>query len=307
MSMTSNTDRIHVRYYSSRLDEYESNSHMFIEDFGNNVVPSYGLKSEGINCILEPDNNDILTMLYELLPSHRQHYRPSLTDAVLNSIEYIAQLIVDQGIIVFKLIKYKDGNEKEIYKLEPIHGNHIKISKDKVIQILPVNATNENGIEIPLFKCFVFEFPKSLGGKEKYLKFLKEFREISTQSPTINFVNNPLQEQLEYNFSEHLKLFEIELRKASKAFNWPHREAGGENFSGYYNIYRHLLFRKNKIKLRDYIIDELCKIISNLSESIHGQKVELKIEGLLTIDEIETVIENWETGQSDINTIRNVL
>jgi hypothetical protein len=259
---------------------------------------------------LEPNNNDILTFLYELLPSHRQHYRPSLTDSVLNSIEYIAQLIVDQGIIVFELVKYMDNNEKEIYKLEPIHGSHIKTCKDKVIQILPVDAANENGrngIEIPLFKCFVFEFPKSLGGKEKYLKFLKEFREISTQSPTINFLNNPLQEQLEYNFSIHLKLFEIELRKASKAFSWPHREAGGENFSGYYNIYRHLLFRKNKIKLRNYIIDELCKIISNLSESIHGQKVELKIEGLLTMDEIETILENWKTGQSDINTIRNVL
>lgn len=38
-----------------------------------------------------------------------------------------------------------------------------------------------------------------------------------------------------------------------------------------------------------------------------GQKVELKIEGLLTIDKVEEKLKQWETGQSDPKIISEVL
>ena len=83
MSKISETDKISVRYYTNMYDIPEQNSHMFIEDFGRNVVPIYGSKSEAVTCKLEPDNKEFIESLYELLPSRRQRYRPSLNDIIL--------------------------------------------------------------------------------------------------------------------------------------------------------------------------------------------------------------------------------
>jgi hypothetical protein len=283
---------------------------MLIEDFGRNVVPIYGSKSEVVTCELDPDNKEIIKSLYELLPSHRQHYRPSFNEIILETIEYITQHIVNRGFLVLELVKYKDVNEREFYKLETVYGEDIKIKRDIITQIIPDDVAQElgkNKIEIPLEKCFVIEFPKSLGGKEKYLQFLKEFRELAKQSPMMNFLNNPLQGKAGYNLTEHQRLHDIELWKKTKTYNWHHRESGGEKISGFYHIYRHLLFRINKIKLRDYVVEELCKIVSTLSETVLGQKAELKIEGLLPIDKVEEKLEQWKTGQLDPKTISDVL
>ncbi|HNP67039.1 MAG TPA: hypothetical protein PKH16_03955 [Aequorivita sp.] len=308
--MISETDKISVRYHTNTYDTPEHYSHMFIEDFGRNVVPIYGSKSEIVTCKLDPDNKEIMKSLFELLPSHRQHYRPSFNEIILETIEYIAQHIVNRGFLVLELVKYKDVNGREFYKLETVYGKDILIKRDIITQIIPDNVAQELGkskIDIPLEKCFVFEFPESLGGKEQYLQFLREFRELAKQSPMMNFLNNPLQGQADYNLTEHQRLHDIELWKITKTYNWHHRESGGEKFSGFYHIYRHLLFRKNKIKLRDYVVEELCKIVSTLSESVFGQKAELKIEGLLTIDKVEEKLEQWKTGQLDPKTISDVL
>jgi hypothetical protein len=123
----------------------------------------------------------------------------------------------------------------------------------------------------------------------------------------MNYLNNPLQGQAGYNLTEHQRLHDIELWKITKTYNWHHRESGSEKISGFYHIYRHLLFRKNKIKLRDYVVEELCKIVSTFSETVLGQKAELKIEGLLPIDKVEEKLEQWKTGQLDPKTVSDVL
>ncbi len=310
MNMISETDRISVRYQTNTCDATELNSHMFIEDFGRNVVPVYGSRSEAVSCKLEPDSKEVMKSLYEFLPFNHQHYRPSFNDTILETVEYIAQHLVNHGFLVLELVKYKDDNEREFYRLESVYGKEIIIQKDTVTQIIHDYAVQQLGINevvIPIKKCFIIEFPESLGGKEKYLQFLKELRELSSQGPMMNFLNNPLQGQVGYNINEHQRLHDIELWKKTKTYNWHHRESGGETITGFYQIYRYLLFRMNKIKLRDFVIEELCDIVSTLSEMAFGQKIDLKIEGLLTIDKVEEKLEQWKTGQLDPKTIRDVL
>lgn len=310
MNMSSKNDRVSERYPRLRHDTHEHDIDMFIEDFGRNVVPIYGSKVEELTCKIDTDNKEIMKSLNELLPTNGLYYRPSFKEVILESIEYIARHIVNHGILVLELVKYNDENKGTYYKLETVYGKAIKIRRNRITQIIPDNVAQElgkNRIDIPLEKCFVFEFPETLGGKEKYLQFLKEFRELAKQSPMMNFLNNPLQGQPGYNLTEHQRLHDIELWKKTKTYNWHHRESGEEKFSGFYQLYRHLLFRKNKIKLRDYVVEELCKIVSTLSEKVLGQKAELKIEGFLTMDEVEEKLEQWKTGQLDTKTIRDVL
>jgi hypothetical protein len=306
MSMNSESDKISLRYYTNMNDTPEHYSRMFTDDFGHNIVPIYGSKSELVTCKLDTENNEIIKAIYELLPSHRHHYRQSINEIILETIEYIAHHIVNHGYIILELVKY----EKGFYKLEAFYGKEIKVKKHIITQIIHDDVAQKlgkNTIDIPIEKCFIIEFPKSLGGKEKYLHFLKEFRELAKQSPMMNFFNNPLQGQANYDIKEHQRLHDIELWKKTKLYSWHHRSSGDEKISGYYYIYRQLLFRKNKIKLRDYIVEELCKIISTLSEMTLGQKAELKIEGLLTLDKVEEKLEEWKSGKIDISTINKIL
>lgn len=310
MNIITETDKISIRYHTNTYDAPELNFHMFIEDFGHNVVPINGSKLDAVSCKLEPDNKEIMNLLYEFLPSYRQNYRSGFKDIILGTIDYIAHQLVRRGFLVFELVKNKDLNEREYYKLESVYGKEIKITNNTITQIIPDDAIpklGKNRILIPIEKCFVIEFPKLLGGKEKYIQFLKEFRELSNQSPMMNYFNNSLQGQMGYNLNEHQRLHDIELWKTTKTYNWHHRESSGEKFSGFYHIYRHLLFRKNKIILRDFVIEELCKIISTFSKKVIGQKISLKIEGLLPIDKVEEKLEQWKTGQIDLKTISEVL
>src|SRR5690606_25593955 len=160
---------------------------------------------------------------YELLPSHRQHYRPSFNDIILETIEYIAQHLVNSGFLVLELVKYKDVNEREFYKLESIYGKEIKIKKDTITQIIPDGVAQElgkNKIEIQIAKCFIIESPKTIGGKEKYLQFLKDIRGLAKQSPMKKFINNPLQGQANYDIKEHQRLHDIERWKKTKLYSW---------------------------------------------------------------------------------------
>jgi hypothetical protein len=299
--MIPENDKISVNYQSSLIDMLEINHYlnMFMEDFWRDIVPNYGSKSEKITCELKPDHTDFKLSLIELLSSFSQHYHPSFKDIILDTIEYIAQQLVNNGYLVLELVKYKDVDERVFYKFETVYGKDIILKNEMITQILPDEVAQDLGkfkIEIPVEKCFVFEFPLTLGGKEKYLHFLKDFEEFANQSPAINYINNSLQGQKNYNLMEHQSLFEIELWKKSKLYNYHHRKIGEEKLSGYYNFYKQLLFRKNQILLRDYIVDELCKIISKLSEKLYGEKVELEIEGLIKIEKVDEKLEQWKTG-----------
>lgn len=310
MNMISENDRIHKRYSTYERPEIDLNSEMFIEDFGKAVVPTYKLRAKSVFCIIYPDNEETKVALSELLPSAYLVYRPTFDQLILGTIEYFSQRLANHGFIVFEIVKNKQIDGREFYRLEHIFGKEVKIKKDKIIQVFPKDVKKQLGIsqiEIPIEKCIIIEFPKSLGGVEKYNLFLKELKELSKLSPMGNFMKNPLQEQPNYDLVEHQRLHDIELWKKTKVYNWPHRSRNKEMVSEFYYSYRQLLFQRNKIKLRDYIINRLSEIISSQSEKLLGQKIDLRIEGLLKIEILDEKIEQWKSGQIDFKAIWDIL
>lgn len=306
MIMITETDKISASCRPSTYDISEHNLNMFIQDFGSNVIPIYDSKSNAITCKLDPENKDFAESLYELFPSNGQYYRTTFNKVILETIEYIAQHIVINALLVLELVKYKDATEREFYKLEPIYGKEVKLKRDKVTQIVRDEVTQKlRAIAIPLEKCYVIEFPISLGGREKYSRFIKDFIDLSKLDPVMTFSHNQLKQQTGYNLKEHQRLFDIELWTLTKKYNWHHREISGESFSGFYYIYRRLLFQKNKIILRDHIIQELSRIIATISEKVFGHKVELIIEGLVSTDKVDEILEQWKNGKPI--TIKDIL
>lgn len=308
--MISETDRLSIPYQTNTHENREHHSSMFMDDFNQNIVPIYGSKYEVVQCTLEPVNEIFQKELSELLPSYQHRYNKDFKDIIFGTIQFIAQHLVHHGYLVLEFVAQKDINEEVIYKLETVYGKEVKIEGDKVIQVIHDDAVEHlkitEPIVIPIGKCFVIDFPKSLGGKKKYLKFLGEFKELGQQSPMMSFFRNPLKGHSGYDMTEHQRLHELELWRKSKVYNWHHRESSGKLFSGYYDIYRHLQFRKSKIELRNFVVEQLNEIISKLSEKF-GDKSELKIEGLISSERIDETLKQWKTGELKPNSISEVL
>lgn len=308
--MKNKSDRISINYNKNNHDDREHYTWMFINDFYENIVPSFGSKYEVVQCSLEPADVKFQELLCELLPSYQNRYNESFNGIILQLIEFIAQNLSYYGSLVLEFVTQTDVNNIVNYKLERIIGEEVKIKGNKIIQVIPKDKADKlqisKQVEIPIEKCFVIEFPKSLGGKEKYLKFLEEFKELGQQSPMMNYLRNPLTGQTGYDMTEHQRLHELELWRKSKVYNWHHRESNGKIFSVYYHIYRRLQFQKSKIVLRDYIIEQLKELVLNLSTKI-GEKTELKIEGLISLEKIDETLEQWKTGELKPNSISEVL
>lgn len=301
------TDKISIRHYGNSSESTEHYSWMFMEDFYRNIVPVYRSHQESVNCSLKPETEDFKRKLVDLLPSMGERYNDNFDHAVLKSIEHIANHLVYRGYIILEFVTLKDINNKESYRLDSIYGDKIKIEKENIIQFFFEQDTGKiNHVIIPKSKCFIIEFPKVLGGKDNYLKFLTEFKALGIQSPMMQFLNNPLREQEGYNSLVHQNLHNIELWKKSKLFNWHHRSNGNPEITSYYYLYRKLNFIKSRIILRDFIIEELKNIIAVLSNRF-GQSTELIIEGLIPLSLVDEKLRQWKTGELDINKLSEVL
>ncbi len=275
----SETDRLSINYFTNTKEEREHYSWMFMDDLSQNIVPLYGSKLESVQYKLDPANPAFQQMLKDSLPSYQNRFNGNFDDIIKGTIQFIAQHLAHHGSLTLEFVTQKDINESIGYKLEPIYGKEVKIEGKKIIQIIHDDAAEKlkipKSVILPIEKCFVIEFPKSLGGKETYLKFIKEFKELGKESLTIDYLRNPLTGQKGYNKTEHQHLHDLELWRKSKVYNWHHRETSGNLFSSYYHIYRYLLFQKSKIELRNHVVQQLKEIISKLSEKF-GEKNRIK-------------------------------
>lgn len=315
--MISESDKLSVGYRAKTKREVEHYSWMFKEDFSRNIIPASRSQGKSIKCFLDPDNKSFEKLLYDILPSSHGKYRFDFNDIILDTIQYIGNQLVHNGFVIFEFVKLKDINGIELFKLERISGSEIKIENGNIVQIISQDEAEpfQDGTEqidyskpvvIPKDKCFIIDFPEILGGKEGYLKFIEEFKSLGTQSPMMNYFNNSLSGHVGYDMTEHQRLHELELWKKSKTYSWHHRSNNSKEFSGYYYIYRYLNFISLKTKLRDYIVEQLKKIVSDLSERL-GEKEVLNIEGLIPLNEVDKKLEQWSSGEMNPNSLNEVL
>jgi hypothetical protein len=308
--MERESDRISLWYHTNIREKSEHHSSMFMEDFYQNIVPLYGEANESVQCELVPEDEKLYQEFTKLLPTLRTRYENDFKFSVLGAIHYIANYLVNQGFIILEFVTIKEFDDSVSYNLVSVTGEKIKFSRKNIFQFIPEDAAKEYNIaepiKIPRDKCYIIEFPKSLGGKKKYTKFLKDFRYLGLKSPLMSFFNNNLKTSVGYDVNEHQRLHEIEMLKKSKLYNWHHRGINNKSFSSYYDVYRRLHFSKTKIILRDFIIDELKKIIEDISEKIEN-KVELTINGLISQQDIDVILSQWNTGELKPSGLKEII
>jgi len=313
----SESDRISKKYRKEHHERIEHYSWMFKEDLCRNIVPSNYSPKAFVNCILEPENKDLEKLLYELLPSAFGRHHGGLNEIILGSIQFIANQIVHHGYIILELVRYQDFDDTEHFKLENVLSSEFVEEKDHIVQVIPKNNVilfNEEGeqfdeskpILIPKSKCLIIEFPEALGGRLAYKKFLDDFESFGKLSPMMNYFNNTLSGQPGYDLTEHQRLHLLELWKMSRIFKWHHRSNSENEFSGFYYIYRYLNFIKLKMILRDYLVEQLSRFIAEFSEHVNKKTV-LKMEGLITINQVDEKINEWITGTMNPGSLSEVL
>lgn len=308
--MIKSTDRISLPYFRGMFapTKREPYTNMFVEDF-QNIVPIYDRENK-IKCYLTPVDQDFEKILMELLPSVHGYNNRSFTEVVLNSILFIARYLVDSGQVILEFTTKVDLNEELNYELVSVRGDEIKVEGEKVIQVITpkpdLQLFNTEIKEIPRDKCYLIEFPESLGGASTLLDFVKKVGEMGEEFNNIGFFNNPLNNTKGYDWQEHHNAYETTFWRYTKTYHWHHRSLSRDKLSSYYDIYRRLMFRKNQLILRDHIIKELCLIITDIALKFE-KRVELKIEGLLTISDIDLALEIWKKGTPSPDYITKVL
>lgn len=281
------TDRISKTYHLAAMPRMEHYSWMFIQDFHQSILPIQRSKQENLTIEIEPKDPSLEALIIEILGDSRPFMREDFTKTIIDFTEQIASYVTHYGFIVFEYVTYKDINDNLSYRLKIIQGEETKIRKRKVIQLIPHEAVKEfslpKEIEIPKSKCYVIEFPNSLGGKKDYIKFLREFKEFGSKTPFMNYFKNKLVGQPGYDLNEDQRTHELELWKLTNKFGWHHRANSNKLFSQYHYVYRYLRFKRNKIVLRDSLLENVKGIITEIGGRFN-KKITLKIDGLMTVE-----------------------
>lgn len=308
------TDRICEQYNTHEYEEHEHYSYSFKYQFDHRIVPedninsridrtNYGL----IKCTLDPKNIELEEHLINFLPCHYGHN--NFNEKILDTIKFISEHLIHDGIVALEFVKQINFYGEEEIKLVSIKGKEVKVGRKEVVQILHEDfakrSNSPKSKTIPKEKCYVIGFPKSMGGKNKYLKFINELKNIGDLSIEKTVLKNDLLEQHDYDLNKHDRLAKLEFLKKTKAFNWIANDT--RFISSYYYVRRALLFKKSKILLRDYLIEELSKLINQVSEDKFGQASKLKVEGLMPLSELDKKLELWEIGKLEPKGIKEAL
>ncbi len=298
-----NLKKISKQYYNNQNRNIGINTSMFTEDLSRYII------KDGFECKLNPSNKYLEDVLINLFPSYHNSYgNTDFKNSIKEAIQDIVSQLVYNGIVVLELYSTIDNQEKPLYKLTELEGIKIKIRNNFIEQVLKNEAGENEVINIPKNKCVVIEFPDKLGGSKKYKQFLSKYQYLDNMDP-MNIFSNKIYNTPNYNVSEHRKIYDIELWRKSKPYSWHHRSNLGYNklFSGYYSQYRTLKFMKTRVILRDYIIQELNKIIIFISKKLQIKEVSsIEIDGMITLDKINHVLDDYKNGKIGWKTISDL-
>ena len=96
MTMIKSSDRISVEIWNQQYAETELNSHMFIEDLYQSIVPySYNSGGSNASCELIPMNKAAENFLRDLLSRCTRFNDNGLENSIWETIRYIAHSLAE--------------------------------------------------------------------------------------------------------------------------------------------------------------------------------------------------------------------
>lgn len=304
-------DRISIDFRKDDLDYnlFQSNDVIMMkEDFklgieilDNSIRQSFQIK-------VEPEDDLVKQKLLKIIPTFRDNYSKSLKNHFFEFLDYIAIGLLTNGLFIMERVKISEGNSNYFY-LIPVDYDKIVIKSNCIYQCFSKASQEKFNLpdrrKINRDKCYILEFPTSLGGAKYYQKLLNEISLFD------RFVNKSLLEmkrmsgQLHfYNFSEHNKISDFFSWKATKRIGWHHRSYNSYEQSGteHYKFARVLKFKYTSLIIRNYIVENIIHIYEDIAKHL-GVQIKVNIDGLTDLSEIESAIDKWYKGELNFEDI----
>ena len=286
-----------VNYFRSLSNhsDFNTNTHMFREDLRLSIMPIGGrAKKTSFSAGIEGEQED-RTQALELCSSLSRFKSRDEIVLICDAVAQIANDLSSRGRAVYEIASPEDNtNYFNLYNI-PIHGLY-KLPGYYVQHIRKAEQTTLKKRFVILSSKHLWELrmPPKLGGTKRYRKMLSKLRKVDHLGP--DFWQKDLASNKQtvdsYNFQTYVNQAEIYYSRITRRWGWNRRDYTQTNKTEFFVFYRIITHRWAQVVLREYIIDQLNRLLMRLKIN-----AKIVVSGLPSSEEILRVREDLLNGK----------
>ena len=264
---------------------------MLIEDVRLRIVP-VGLHQGSRTCrvALDPDKPRVEELVLDALGARQ--YNRDLTAATFEFIRECAQVILACGEAVYEIafLSRPRGKKAIAFELVRLQPGTVIRTQSEIVQHVPAAVAQERKlpreIQLPLETVVAFAAPGQFTARLP--RVLDELALLSgSLLPPFHSEIISGESRIPFDIQTHIRSRSLAVAEATKEIGWDARGMGSEFFLEYYRLQRRLTFKRFLILMREGILHTLNVVLERAGEVL-GFKASLTIEGLTTLDDVET-------------------
>jgi len=274
---------------------------MLIDDVRMGIIKASTLNNS-FKAFIEHSDPKIEKLVAHALSSDR-YYEQDLSKSIYSFFGECAANIMGFGQANYEIVYLSDSNYENIsnFQLKYIPPKTMVWKKDRLFQYIPLELSRALNkpqyIELSSENILIFKPPKYL---ENILENIMVQLAYLSKPPTVlEFI---FQKDIPYDVNEHIRTEKLGVAEAGKIIGWNARFSFQEYVTEYYDLYRFLKFEKFKIDLRNKILKTLNEGISCAGKKM-GFSAQLNIEGLPSLEDVETMKKHLKSGSKPFNEI----
>lgn len=273
--------------------------HIFIGDVNLGVVPFRFAQQENENIEANVSGIDA-EQAYGILQSLAEYKEKNKRELIFKVVSTIIRNMLYSGRIHYE-INLKDNQYYLNYFTS--HGLHtfFNVLWQRVPKVDREWLKKRGAINFKS-RIWIIEIPKSLGGKQGYLRLIKELAEDSDMFPA-RLGEDIFKKLNEYSFDSIKYHKNQKIRIHSVLQNWGgiQRDFSLDDVNEFYLIYRITQFERSKAILREYVIAQLNDLFKRLKLD-----AQISVSGIPTVENIEDVLKKMHIGDVSLDQVREL-
>jgi hypothetical protein len=282
---------------------------MFIEDTSLGVMPIGGRsRRPDFNITLDPSNPTAEQMVATALSDDAYSYRDELESAVCDFFRKCSAQIAAFDRATYEIVFLEEPTKKRLvgFDLVFIEESQLIRKGGSIYQIVPEQIAKERGVPelIALDERDLMVFVAPIRFRKPLQKMRIGLSRIEDKRMT-TLVMEASQAGLPYDFQEHQRSMKLALADIVRPIGWPARGTFNDSVLSYYWIQMSILFHEFKIELREEILKSLNDGLRQVGRQLEFEAL-LKIDGLPTLNDAKTALQNLESGNMPFTTVMDV-
>ncbi len=265
---------------------------MFTEDIHLAIMPIGGRtdKQKEFAVEFQGDASDC-ERAKEIVGELCEFDRYDTAEMVCDAVENIARQLAWEGQVAFEIMY----DEEQIYLNGLTTKNLFKLF-NWYLQLIPHSDWDlwkRKFSFVTKKKIWKLEIPHELGGVWGYKKVLRKLRKYNHIGP--DFYRKDLERGItakSFDFLKYVRRSEIYFNRVTHTWGWNRRDWSQDKCTEFYSFYKMISFRHAQAILREYIIEEINRLLNRLSI-----KCNLIVTGLPTAKEILRIKNDMQKGE----------